>query len=440
MIYYFINRLKKILPFVLFFIFFLSINSEPWKINIFKDQTTIKDHFNYFRGILPIISGFLILGYLIFDKKNFGRLDIIAIVFFLYFLLQLSGLLINFPINQEDNFNYRIYFLLILLFSIFLFLYINKNYLNKILLSMIILILLINLYFVIVSIYEFYTNKLPFYYLKIFQLNTTIFDSPTIRSTGLARINLVLFIFALIYLEKIKNNYFTLLVIVNLLLIILLQSRLNIYSFYFFLIFYLLFFKNFKTKERIKFFIIFSCVPLLIYHSIKFDKSESTLELNLNEEIKINIENNVIFNKEKHKTFQNFSTGRSVIWKDLLNKPKTLRQIAFGFGTQADRILTTPSFFSASNAYVYIFICSGILGVTVIISFICYILVRIIKLIFVNKIFSKNGNIFLKFSILIFIYLLFRSLVESSFSIYSIDYLFFVLSSKIILLNKFLER
>lgn len=434
MIYYFINQLKKILPFILFFIFFLSINSEPWKINIFLDQISIKDHINYFRGILPIISGFLILGYLILNKKIFERLDIIAIVFFLYFLLQLSGLLINFPINQEDNFNYRIYFLLLLLFSIFLFLYLKENYLNKILLSMIILMLLINLYFVTVSTYEFYTNKLPFYYLKIFQLNTTILDSPTIRSTGLARINLVLFIFAIIYLEKIKNNYFTALIIINLLLIILLQSRLNIYSFYFFLIFYLLFFKNFKTKERIKFFIIFSVIPLLIYHSIKFDKSEST------EGIKTNIENNIIFNSEKHKTLHNFSTGRSLIWKDLLNKPKTLKQIAFGFGSQADRILTIPAFFSASNAYVYILICSGILGLIIIISFIYYILVRIIKLIFINKIFSKNGNIFLKFSILIFIYFLFRSLVESSFAIYGIDYLFFVLSSKIILLNKFLGK
>lgn len=434
MIYYFINQLKKILPFILFFIFFLSINSEPWKINIFLDQISIKDHINYFRGILPIISGFLILGYLILNKKIFERLDIIAIVFFLYFLLQLSGLLINFPINQEDNFNYRIYFLLLLLFSIFLFLYLKENYLNKILLSMIILMLLINLYFVTVSTYEFYTNRLPFYYLKIFQLNTTILDSPTIRSTGLARINLVLFIFAIIYLEKIKNNYFTALIIINLLLIILLQSRLNIYSFYFFLIFYLLLFRNFKTKERIKFFIIFSVIPLLIYHSIKFDKSEST------EGIKTNIENNIIFNSEKHKTLYNFSTGRSLIWKDLLNKPKTLKQIAFGFGSQADRILTTPAFFSASNAYVYIFICSGILGLIIIISFIYYILVRIIKLIFINKIFSKNGNIFLKFSILIFIYFLFRSLVESSFAIYGIDYLFFVLSSKIILLNKFLGK
>ena len=434
MIYYFINQLKKILPFILFFIFFLSINSEPWKINIFLDQISMKDYINYFRGILPIISGFIILGYLILNKKIFERLDIITIVFFLYFLLQLSGLLINFPINQEDNFNYRIYFLLLLLFSIFLFLYLKENYLNKILLSMIILMLLINLYFVTVSTYEFYNNKLPFYYLKIFQLNTTILDSPTIRSTGLARINLVLFIFAIIYLEKIKNNYFTALIIINLLLIILLQSRLNIYSFYFFLIFYLLFFKNFKTKERIKFFIIFSVIPLLIYHSIKFDKSEST------EGIKTNIENNIIFNSEKHKTLYNFSTGRSLIWKDLLNKPKTLKQIAFGFGSQADRILTTPAFFSASNAYVYILICSGILGLIIIISFIYYILVRIIKLIFINKIFSKNGNIFLKFSILIFIYFLFRSLVESSFAIYGIDYLFFVLSSKIILLNKFLGK
>ena len=428
MISHFVNKLKKVLPFILFLIFFFSINSEPWKINIFLDKNYFNDYINYFRGILPIISGFFILCYVIINKNKFEIIDIVAIIFFLYFLLQLLGLLINFPINKEDNFYYRLYFLLLLFFSIFLFLCINKNYLSKILLLMTILILVVNIYFLIIATFEFFfINKKPFYYLKIFQAENTILGSPSIRSTGLARINLILFIFTLVFLERIKKNYFIFFVILNLLCIILLQSRVNIYSIYFFLIFYLFFFKNIKIKERIKFFIIFSCIPLLIYHSIKFDQSSSSIEAN--------VKNNIIFNPSKHESIDNFSTGRSIIWKDLLGSKKNFKQITFGFGTQADRILTAPAYFSASNAYVYIFISSGIIGLIIILSFLFFLIYRIGKLIFVNKIFSKNGNILLKFSILLFTYLLIRSLVESSFAVYGIDYLFFILSSKIIILS-----
>ena len=216
---------------------------------------------------MHIISGFFIFCYVCINKKKIEIVDIVAIVFFLYFLLQLFGLLINFPINEEDNFYYRIYFLLLLFFSIFLFLTVKKNYLNKILILMTILILVVNLYFLTIATFEFFfINKKPFYYLKIFQAENTILSSPSIRSTGLARINLILFIFTLVYLEQIKKNYIIFFIILNLLCIILLQSRVNIYSLYFFLIFYLFFFKNIKIKERIKFFIIFSCIPLLIYH------------------------------------------------------------------------------------------------------------------------------------------------------------------------------
>ena len=127
---------------------------------------------------------------------------------------------------------------------------------------MIILILLINLYFISVSTYEFFLkNKKPFYYLKIFQIETTVFNSPSIRSTGLARINLILFLFGLIFLEKFKNIYSIFFIIVNLFIIFLLQSRVNIYSAWFFLIFFLIFFKNFKIKERVKLFAIFLKLP-----------------------------------------------------------------------------------------------------------------------------------------------------------------------------------
>jgi len=435
MIFYFVNKLKKIFPFILFLIFFFSINSEPWKINIFLDEKSFNDYINYFRGILPIISGFFILCYVIINKKKFEIADIIAIIFFLYFLLQRFGLLINFPINEEDNFYYRIYFLLLLFFSIFLFLSIKKNYLNKILILMTILILVVNLYFLTIATFEFFfINKKPFYYLKIFQAENTILGSPSIRSTGLARINLILFIFTLVYLEQIKKNYIIFFIILNLLCIILLQSRVNIYSFYFFLIFYLFFFKNIKIKQRIKLFIIFSCIPLLIYHSIKFDQSSSSSSSS-SSSIGANVKNNIIFNPSKHESIDNFSTGRYTIWKDLLSSKKNFKQITFGFGTQADRVLTAPSYFSASNAYVYIFISSGIIGLIIILSFLIFLIYRIVKLIFVNKIFSKNGNILLKFSILLLTYLLIRSLVESSFAVYGIDYLFFILSSKIIILS-----
>ena len=432
MIFYFVNKLKKILPFILFLIFFFSINSEPWKINIFLDKNSFNDYINYFRGILPIISGFFIFCYVCINKKKIEIVDIVAIVFFLYFLLQLFGLLINFPINEEDNFYYRIYFLLLLFFSIFLFLTVKKNYLNKILILMTILILVVNLYFLTIATFEFFfINKKPFYYLKIFQAENTILSSPSIRSTGLARINLILFIFTLVYLEQIKKNYIIFFIILNLLCIILLQSRVNIYSLYFFLIFYLFFFKNIKIKERIKFFIIFSCIPLLIYHSIKFDQSSIIEE----KSISTNLNSNIIFNRSKHESVDNFTTGRFTIWKDLLSSKKNFKQITFGFGTQADRVLTAPAYFSASNSYVYIFISSGIIGLIIILSFIIFLIYRITKLIFVNKIFSKNGNILLKFSILLFTYLLIRSLVESSFAVYGIDYLFFILSSKIIILS-----
>jgi len=432
MIFYFVNKLKKIFPFILFLIFFFSINSEPWKINIFLDKNSFNDYINYFRGILPIISGFFIFCYVSINKKKIEIVDIVAIVFFLYFLLQLFGLLINFPINEEDNFYYRIYFLLLLFFSIFLFLTVKKNYLNKILILMTILILVVNLYFLTIATFEFFfINKKPFYYLKIFQAENTILSSPSIRSTGLARINLILFIFTLVYLEQIKKNYIIFFIILNLLCIILLQSRVNIYSLYFFLIFYLFFFKNIKIKERIKFFIIFSCIPLLIYHSIKFDQSSIIEE----KSIRTNLNSNIIFNHSKHESVDNFTTGRFTIWKDLLSSKKNFKQITFGFGTQADRVLTAPAYFSASNSYVYIFISSGIIGLIIILSFIIFLIYRITKLIFVNKIFSKNGNILLKFSILLFTYLLIRSLVESSFAVYGIDYLFFILSSKIIILS-----
>jgi hypothetical protein len=426
------NKIKKIFPFIAFIIFFFSINAEPWKIDVFQSKSTFVDYLNYFRGIFPVVIGFFILFNIIIKKKKIYNPDIITFFFLTYFFIQLCGFLINFPISSEDNFSYRIYFLSLLFFSVLLFSTIEKNYLNKILILMIILILLINLYFVSVSAYEFFLkNKKPFYYLKIFQIETTVFNSPSIRSTGLARINLILFLFGLIILEKFKNIYSVSFIVVNLFIILLLQSRVNIYSAFFFLIFFLIFFKNFKIKERIKLFAIFVFTPLLIYHSIKFEDHKKTAELTISN----NLQKNIIFNKEKHNTIDNYTTGRITIWKTLLNKEKDFKQITFGFGTQADRMLTSPSFFSASNAYVYIFICSGIFGLIIIISFILYINKKIYKLLFEYNIFSKNNNIFLKISILLFVYFLIRSLVESSFAVYGIDYLLFIVSSKIILLT-----
>jgi O-antigen ligase len=119
---------------------------------------------------------------------------------------------------------------------------------------------------------------------------------------------------------------------------------------------------------------------------------------------------------------QDFSSGRFLIWKKIIEISK--ENVIKGYGFQADRKLTNDS---AHNVYFYSLISGGLISLLLTI----FISIRggwtsftiLINFIFSNK---KYYAFDLIPAFLIPLFLI-RGIFESSYGIYSIDYLFFIL-------------
>jgi O-antigen ligase len=114
-----------------------------------------------------------------------------------------------------------------------------------------------------------------------------------------------------------------------------------------------------------------------------------------------------------------FSSGRYRNWIKSYNLLKE-RPFA-GYGAQADRILLNQSI---HNAFMYSFLCGGLIA-----GFL-FLLIYLRTLYFfimflLNKSLKLNFN--LSLSLVLIIILNLRSTLETSFAIYSIDYLVFIL-------------
>ena len=133
---------------------------------------------------------------------------------------------------------------------------------------------------------------------------------------------------------------------------------------------------------------------------------------------KCNDESQRLLNKERLLT----SSGRVDDWNNLINKFNFKeKNLIFGYGSQADRYLINQT---ASNGVLYAFVSSGIIGLSfyLIFSFIAFL--HIVKFFFKNK----DKNIISYFSIFILIIMGIRSLIESSYALFSIDFILFYMS------------
>ena len=111
--------------------------------------------------------------------------------------------------------------------------------------------------------------------------------------------------------------------------------------------------------------------------------------------------------------FDTFSSGRFDDWQEIFDKIK-FKSLILGYGSQADRYLINQS---ASNGLIYALISSGILGFIFYVFFSLMILVRLIK----NFLNIKNNNYLNFYSSLIVMILLLRSILETSYAVFSID-------------------
>ena len=121
------------------------------------------------------------------------------------------------------------------------------------------------------------------------------------------------------------------------------------------------------------------------------------------------------------------SSGRVGDWKKLLIL--SMAKPLFGYGFMSDRFLINET---ASSAYIYSLISSGIFGLILFLSIIFFALKNCLKLIFKYKIFNEKNNIILKTCLLANVFITGRTIIENSFSTYNLDLVIFILSFLII--------
>ena len=202
-------------------------------------------------------------------------------------------------------------------------------------------------------------------------------------------------------------------------------------------IFMNIFFYKEKVRKKIFTLIVLIVLPIVTFHL--FVKIKSNFFEGGIKEITASTENQEKLRKHQERLTSNYSTsGRTEIWRNFL-LIAIEEKIIIGKGPQADRYLLTNyidknkkiiNFLvyenNASNAMLYSDLCAGNFGLFAIIFIYANFIKIIYKNVFVKKNFFKN-NILHNFSIVTLSYLLIRSIFENSFSLFSVDFIFFIL-------------
>ena len=459
--------------FYLFVIWFFILSG----INVNIDYLVIdnnKNIFNWFYSFRAYIQ-FIILAFLIYKNfkyfDNIKKINYFFILFFIYNIIQIFSLFLS--ENNNLNIIYNVCAINVLLFLNIFFTKENDE-IKKIFYFFTLLITVIFLYFYFEKIYYLIIrDRLIYGHWQKEALLLPLQNIP--RSSGLGRMAIIIFLFFIIFFnsESIKNKFILAILIIP--GIFLTQSRtiIGIYSIMFFIISFSKYF-NFNNlqirnlKQNLIFLIVF---PLLISLLLTQTKrsNRSQIEIYVNQNI-ISNEQSLFHTKgwdiesireagsitttligslndyEKdllqsaRKTFfvpkykiirdtekNSFSSYRFRDWKNLINIT-IASSVIIGNGTQADRFLINQT---ASNGLIYFFSSSGIFGIIIYFMILFYI----IKIVFSRIKYIQKKNLRDKnyiFSIFIIIVFLLRSLFESSYAVFSIDYIYFIISLFII--------
>ena len=119
-----------------------------------------------------------------------------------------------------------------------------------------------------------------------------------------------------------------------------------------------------------------------------------------------------------------FTSHRTIHWKEIIKKTKSTQSVLIGNGTQADRFLIKQT---ASNATLYFYASTGVIGLLIYAMIIINIIKILVKKINYIRKSSHKDNKF-TFAVLIIFILLIRGFVESSYALFRIDYIFFIIA------------
>jgi hypothetical protein len=427
----------------------LSINSNFYELNQFYKYKIIStenilNFFNYVRFYIPFVIVFFLTILFIFIKKKFNY---VLFLFFIYFFYQfILVIILNYQINGtiKVNIGERIknYQLIANAIStLFIFYCSNalglKNFYKNLLLILITFIVLISIFFTSQLIFEFISEKKLFYIYtsKTLASEQLSLSQANPRVTGLSR--MILLIFFLFYFVQLSNpkkkfiKYYSLTILFTCVFFIYgMQSRGSWIGIL--LIIFIDIFINKKNLKKTLTILLVICTGIFFYEINLKIKSYSIKNVNTNEL-------NELKKKQERLVSTHSTSGRTQIWTNIITIIKE-DKIIFGKGPQSDRHLLTkylrknkehvrfPVYANnASNALLYSYLCAGIIGFLILICIYINTIKLIYKNIFIIRNFSSK-NILINFSTITLLYLLIRSIFENSFSLFSVDFVFFILS------------
>lgn len=389
-----------------------------------------------------------------FNYKIIKTNNFILLSFFLYFTIQMIGLYDS----SAERFNFANLYLIfqaygaLSVFFLIKFFNIEKQNIYKYLFYISILILssyVSTIFFIqIKNIFINQYNEILFTNLySIIQPGEKYFDRELPRITGISRMLAVINIILLLFFDfKNKKSFYLLIPIIILSTLIWgMQSRGTIICF--FISSTIIFFFFNKLKVRIFLFVFINIAPIFLFELSKIKINEVILK-NEQEKSSIKDQQNKNFNNSNLESFKKTrilhnktTSGRVEIWKKSLSLYNYLN--FFGYGPQGDRYLLTSTnqaykySNNASNAIIYSFLSAGYLGAAIII--LIYMRIFFIIYTFYNKkIYKNNLDVSTKASFIFLIFFLMRSIIENSFSLFSVDFLLFIIS--IMIIENFLSK
>jgi hypothetical protein len=423
------NHKNKILLSLIWLLSFLPTNINPE--DIFDLNSLVK-----IRLFFPFVIILFLSIYLLRTKNNIlnNKEIFIKLIFIIYVLLGILFTLFNSDINSYLNLFWG---LAMLIPYFYIFAFDDKfNQLKFFLIFSLLLIFFVFLFYIIQIFYQAYLQSSVVHLYGISNPDLYYFkelkDPP--RSSGLSRMAIILYIALSTFLILNNNNHNNLFNIITLIISVLIgaiglafQSRTMNFIFIFFIA--LLTFICFKKKIlfKNKYLVLLIFLPLILSTSYNYYSFYKTSDLKYFNTYKSDILKfsqiiTVLENTLNRSKQENFSSNRFENWKKVLTISK--KNIIKGYGFQADRKFIQQS---VHNVYLYSLICGGMLSMLIIIIISIRSAWTSFFILFSYTYSNKNIETTSLTSAFLMILLLQRSLLETSYGVYSIDYLFFLI-------------
>ena len=385
----------------------ISSYNSPFLFLLDYNQLNVFKIFVIYQYISPLIIFTFLIFYVskynffskFFSNKNLTLKLFLVLNFTLIFGIFFNNLVYFYPVDEVSSqisgkvfldwkSSYtRLIFVINNLNIIFLSFVCFKEERLKFILSFIIAVLfIISFYYIFKILYDYINidRAIYFYESEKLRLGSSTFNYVNPRSSGLARIILLISIFFIIFFlfYDFKSNFYCkflkyfifLLIIFYNFFIIQLQSRVSMYFLYLFLflfIFFNIFIKIYKIKKII--FIIFSFFILPFFISIIFTeyKKNKIIDYIVKDALskglvieKSTINLNELGFGSSNRIFDATTSGRKNMWLKVINSYENIPLL--GYGVLGDRFAYS---FSVSNIFLYFLISGGLAGFLIIILF-----------------------------------------------------------------------